>query len=194
MKKRKIKYKINKGDGAFYGPKIDFHVKDSLGREWQCGTLQLDFAMPERFELEYTDKDNKKKRPVALHRTIYGSLERFMGIIIEHYKGRLPTWIAPIQVRVLSFTERNIEHSEKIIKQLGEKIPGLRIDADFRNITVQGKVKDAELMKIPYIIVLGDKEEKEDLLAVRVKGDKKIQNFNVEDFLENLEKEIDEKK
>ncbi len=190
LKDKKMKYKINKGDGAFYGPKIDFHVKDSLDRTWQCGTLQLDFAMPERFELEFTDKDNKKKRPVMLHRTIYGSLERFIGILTEHYRGWFPTWLAPIQIRVLSFTDRNIEHSKKIIKKIAEKIPNIRLDADFTQTTIQSKVKDASLMRIPYVIVVGDKEEKENKLAVRVRGDNKIQNFEIERFLEKIEEEI----
>jgi threonyl-tRNA synthetase len=120
LKKKKIKFKINKGEGVFYGPKIDFHIKDSLGRKWQCGTLQLDFSMPERFDLVYIDKDNKRKRPIMLHRAIYGSLERFIGILLEHTKGRLPTWLAPIQVRVLSFTDRNKKYGEKVIKQLAQ--------------------------------------------------------------------------
>ena len=220
LKKNKLKFKINKGDGAFYGPKIDFHVTDSLGREWQCGTLQLDFAMPERFNLEYIDKDNSRKMPIMLHRTVYGSLERFMGILIEHYKGRLPTWLAPIQVRVLSFTDRNEKYAKKVMKQIEEKIVNLRIDADFRQTTVPAKVKDAELMRVPYIIVVGDKEEKEKTIAVRLgseenlrprppnkdfankkfvscgrtKEDKKIQSFSVEKFVEKLKKEIEERK
>jgi len=157
LKKNKIKYKINKGDGAFYGPKIDFHLKDSLRRKWQCGTIQVDFSMPERFGLEYTDKDNKKKRPVMIHRAIFGSLERFIGILLEHTNGRLPTWLAPVQVKVLSFTDRNKKYVEKVIKELGEKVPGLRVDADFRPTTVQSKVKDAEIGRVPYIAVIGDK-------------------------------------
>jgi len=193
LKKKKLKFKINKGDGAFYGPKIDFHVTDSLEREWQCGTLQLDFAMPERFELEYVDKNNSRKMPIMLHRTVYGSLERFMGILIEHYNGRFPTWLAPIQVRVLSFTDRNEKYSKEVIKKLGEKIPNLRIDADFRQTTIPAKVKDGEIMRVPYIIVIGDREEKKKNLAVRVKGDKKIQNFSVEEFSDKLKKEIKER-
>tara|TARA_Y100000031_G_scaffold68438_1_gene76194 strand:+ start:2795 stop:4546 length:1752 start_codon:yes stop_codon:yes gene_type:complete len=209
LKKKKIKYKINKGDGVFYGPKIDFHIKDSLGRTWQVSTVQLDFLMPERFNLEYIDKDNKRKRPIMLHRVVYGSLERFMGILIEHYKGRLPTWLAPVQIKVLSFTERNIKYCEEVINKLSKEIPGLRIDSDFRNITIQGKVKDAELMRIPYIIVLGDKEEKENSLAVRIGSEvrlqatnaeassfgrkKKIESIDIESFAKNLKKEIEER-
>ncbi len=193
LKKKKIAFKVNKGDGAFYGPKIDFHVKDSLGRTWQCGTVQLDFAMPERFNLEYTENDNKRKRPVMIHRTIYGSLERFIGILIEHTRGRLPVWLAPTQVRVLSFTDRNENYAKEIIKKLGEKIPNLRIDADFTQTTVPSKVKDAEIMKVPYIIVVGDREEKERTLAVRKKGDNKIEMIKVNDFIEKLKKEIAER-
>lgn len=193
VKDKKLDYKINKGDGAFYGPKIDFHIKDSLGRTWQCATLQLDFAMPERFELEYTDKDNKKKRPVMLHRTVYGSLERFMGVLIEHYSGRLPTWLAPVQVRVLNFTDRNQKYAEKIIDDLKEKVPGLRIESDFKHNTIPSKVKDAEIMRIPYVIVVGDNEEKDKTIAVRTRGDKKIQQFSVKDFSDKLRKEISER-
>jgi len=193
LKKKKIKYKVSEGEGVFYGPKIDYHVKDSLGRTWQCGTIQVDFSMPERFELEYTDKDNKRKRPIMIHRAIYGSLERFMGILLEHYNGRLPTWLAPVQVKVLSFTDRNELYAKKITRELEDEIPGLRVDSDFRQASVPSKVKDAEIMKIPYIIVIGDKEEKENSLAVRIRGDKKIKTFNIKDFVEHLKEEIEER-
>ena len=193
LTKKKMNFKINPGDGAFYGPKIDFHVKDSLGRTWQCGTFQLDFAMPERFELEYTDKDNKRKRPIMIHRAIYGSLERFMGILLEHYNGRLPTWLAPVQVKVLSFTDRNELYAKKIARELEDEIPGLRVDSDFRQTSVPSKVKDAEIMKIPYIIVIGDKEEKENSLAVRIRGSKNIENSSLKDFVQDLKEEIEER-
>ncbi|VVB79791.1 putative threonine--tRNA ligase 1 [uncultured archaeon] len=193
LKKKKMKYKINAGDGAFYGPKIDFHIKDSLGRTWQTATIQLDFAMPERFELEYADKDGKMKRPVMLHRVIYGSLERFMGILLEHTNGRLPTWLAPVQVRVLSFTDRNEKYAKEIVKKLGETIPNLRLDADFTQSTVQSKVKEAEIMRIPYIIVVGDREEKEKTLAVRVKGSGKIQTFKVDEFVKQVKEEVEKR-
>jgi threonyl-tRNA synthetase len=191
LKKKKAKFKLNPGDGAFYGPKIDFHIKDSLGRSWQCATIQLDFQMPERFELEYTDKDGKKKRPVVLHRVIYGALERFIGIIIEHFNGRLPTWLSPIQVRVLSFTDRNEKYARQIIKKLGEEVHGLRIDDDFQDVPIPGKVKNAELMKIPYILVVGDREEKEKTIAVRKDG--KVKTFKLENFIKEIKKEIEEK-
>lgn len=193
LEKKKLKYKIGKGEGVFYGPKIDYHIKDSLGRTWQCGTIQVDFQMPERFNLEYTTKDNKRKRPIMIHRAIYGSLERFIGILLEHYNGRLPTWLAPVQVRVLSFTDRNEISAKKIIRDLEEEIPGLRIDSDFKQTTIPSKVKDAEIMRIPYIIVIGDKEEKENKLAVRVRGDKKIKTFKIKEFTEHLKEEIEER-
>ncbi|MCK5624328.1 threonine--tRNA ligase [Candidatus Pacearchaeota archaeon] len=193
LDKKKIKYKIGEGEGVFYGPKIDYHVKDSLGRTWQCGTIQIDFQMPERFDLEYTDKDNKKKRPVMIHRTIYGSLERFIGILLEHYNGRLPTWLAPVQVKVLSFTDRNEIYANKIVRQLQEEIDCLRVESDIRQTTVASKVKDAELMKIPYIIVVGDKEEKEGNLAVRVRGNKKIKTLKIKEFIEDLKEELEDR-
>jgi threonyl-tRNA synthetase len=191
LKKTRMKYKINKGEGAFYGPKIDFHAKDSQGRTWQLSTIQLDFAMPERFELEYADKDNKKKRPVMIHRVIYGALERFIGVLIEHTNGRFPTWLAPIQVRVLNFTDRNTDYAKEIIKKIGEAIPSIRIDADFTQTTVQSKVKDAEIMRIPYIIVAGDREEKENTIAVRVKGSPKIQTYTLNEFTNMIKNEIE---
>ena len=194
LKKEKMKYKINKGDGAFYGPKIDFHIKDSLGRTWQCATIQLDFSFPERFDLNYTGKDNKEHRPVVIHRVIFGSVERFIGILLEHYKGRLPTWLAPVQVRVLSFTDRNIKYAEKVMVQLAKEISNLRIDSDFRQIPVSSKVKEAELMKVPFVIVLGDKEEKSGEVAVRERGDKKIKNIKVDKFISDLKKEIEERR
>src|SRR4030042_542935 len=188
-----MKYIINEGDGAFYGPKIDYHIKDSLGRTWQTGTIQLDMAIPERFELEYTDKDNKKKQPVMLHRTLMGSLERFLGILLEHTNGRLPTWLAPIQIRVLNLTDRNIDYAQKIIRKIGEEIPNARIDADFRQVPLPGKIKEAEIMRVPYIVVVGDKEEKEKSVAVRVKGNSKIETMKIDSFIEKIKKEIAER-
>ena len=188
LKKSKIKYKLNPGDGAFYGPKIDFHIKDSQGRNWQCATLQLDFSMPERFELEYMDKDNKLKRPVMLHRTIYGALERFIGILLEHLNGALPVWLSPIQARVLSFTDRNEKAAEKTFRHLKEA--GVRVDLDVSSSTVNEKVRNAELMKIPYIIVVGDKEEQNGTIAVRSRGKKPQFGIKPEKFIEELVHEI----
>ncbi len=186
-----MKYKINKGEGAFYGPKIDYHVKDSLNRTWQTGTIQLDMAMPEKFELEYTDKDNMKKRPIMIHRTILGSLERFIGILLEHTNGHLPVWLSPIQARVLSFTDRNIKAAEKVYKQLKEN--GLRVDFDFNAETINNKVREAELQKIPYILVIGDKEEQNNTLAVRERGQKLKFGIKLDDFLKEFKKKIEER-
>ncbi|MDD5700150.1 MAG: threonine--tRNA ligase [Candidatus Nanoarchaeia archaeon] len=190
LKKLKIKFEKVPGEAKFYGPSLDVQIKDSQGREWQCSTLQLDFNIPARFELAYTGRDNKEYTPIMLHRVVYGAIERFIGVLLEHTNGRLPVWLAPVQVRVLSFTDRNIDYAKKVIMKLGEKIPNLRIDADFTQTTVQSKVKDAEIMRIPYIIVVGDKEEEEKTIAVRVKGNSKIQSLKIDNFIEKLSKEI----
>jgi threonyl-tRNA synthetase len=187
LKKQKMKYKINKGDGAFYGPKIDFHLKDSLGRTWQCGTIQVDFSMPERFELEYIDNDNKRKRPIMIHRAIYGSLERFLAILLEHTNGNLPVWLAPVQIRILSLTERNSSAVKKLNEQFAKE--GIRTEIDIEQSPINGRIKDASLMKIPYIIVIGDKEEKDKTLAVRVKGDKVV-NYKADEFIRKIKDEI----
>ena len=189
LKKKKIKYKVNKGDGAFYGPKIDFHIEDSLKRTWQLATIQLDFAMPERFDLTYMDKDNKSKRPIMLHRVIYGSLERFIGILLEHTNGHLPLWLAPMQVRVINFTDKNNKACNTLLEKL--KQANIRADIDLNQEPIGGKIKQAEMEKIPYIIVIGDKEEKAKTLAVRKSG--KVTQVKESEFLKSIEKEIRDK-
>jgi len=189
LKKKKIKYKLNKGDGAFYGPKIDFHLKDSLGREHQCATIQLDFAMPERFGLEYATEENKKKRPVVLHRTILGALSRFIGILLEHTNGHLPTWLSPIQVRVISFTDRNLKTARKIVDSL--KKEGIRTDSDFCSETIGKKIREAEIQRIPYIIVIGDKEEKNKTIAIRTHNSKPKFGIKLDSFIQDIKKEIE---
>ncbi len=193
LKKAKSKFKVNKGDGAFYGPKIDFHVKDSLNRTWQLGTIQLDFGMPERFQLEYVGKDNKKHQPIMLHRAIFGSLERFIGILLEHTNGALPLWISPKQVRVINFTDRNMKSAEKVLSDLKTSIPHLRIDSDFDSLTVSDKVRKAEIQKIPYIIVIGEKEEESKTLAVRVRGEKPKFGIKEKEFIEDLKEKIEKR-
>jgi threonyl-tRNA synthetase len=188
LKKNKYNYKINKGDGAFYGPKIDFHLTDSLGRKWQCGTIQLDFSMPERFQLEYTDKDNKKKRPIMLHRAIYGSLERFIGILLEHLKGHLPSWLNPVQVKILPMADKNLKSSEKVRKELEEA--GFRVKLDDRVESMSKKVRDAQLEKVNYMITIGDKEEKAKTYAVRNRAGKVKFGVKPADFIKDLQKEI----
>jgi len=193
LKRKKIKYRLNEGAGAFYGPKIDFHIKDSLGREWQCATIQLDFAMPERFELEYTDENNKAKRPVMIHRTVLGSLERFIGVLLEHTSGNLPVWLSPVQARVLSFTDRNIKAAKKVYEKLKEE--GIRVDFDFNDSTVNSKVREAEISRIPYVIVIGDKEEKSKTIAIRQRGNTKVKyGIKLDKFIEQIKKEIEERK
>jgi len=191
LKKRKMKFKVNKGDGAFYGPKIDFHVEDSLGRTWQCSTIQLDFAMPERFDLKYTTEKNTLERPVMLHRVLYGSLERFLGVLLEHTNGNLPLWLSPIHARVLSFTDRNIKASEKFLRQL--KDAGIRADSDFNSTTVNDKVRTAELQKIPLIITIGDKEEEKGTIAVRARGEKLKFGISPEKFIKEIKEKIEKR-
>ena len=189
LKKMKTKFKINKGDGAFYGPKIDFHIKDSLNRSWQLATIQLDFAMPERFDLTYKDNKDKNKRPIILHRVIYGAIERFIGILLEHTNGHLPLWLAPKQVRVINFTNRNDKACKALDIELSKK--GIRADLDLGSEPLSGKIKKAEMEKIPLIVVIGDKEEESGDLAVRRNG--KIKNINKDEFIEMVEKEVDKR-
>lgn len=187
LKKSKIKYKINKGEGAFYGPKIDIVVKDSLKREWQLATIQLDMQLPRRFEISYTSKENKEGMPIVIHRAIMGSLERFIGVLLEHLNGNLPIWLSPTQVRIISFTDRNVNTSKKLVERL--KKAGIRADLDDKNTPIQGKIREASLLKIPFIITIGDKEEKTTTISVRARDGKIRYNLKAEDF----EKELAEK-
>jgi len=193
LKNAKTKYKIKKGDGAFYGPKIDIHIRDSLGRDWQCATIQLDMQIPKRFEIKYIDGDNKEKTPIVIHRAILGSLERFIGVLLEHLNGNLPVWISPIQVRVVSFTDRNNEAAQNLLHNIIEKVPSARVDLDFEQTTVSDKIRTAELQKIPYIIVIGDKEEESKTLAVRERGRKPKFGVKFDSFIEELKDKIEER-
>jgi threonyl-tRNA synthetase len=194
LDKLKLKYVSAKDEAAFYGPKLDLQYKDVYGKEDTIFTIQIDFALPERYDMTYKDKDNTEKRPMVIHRSSIGAIERILAVILEQTQGNLKTWLSPTQVKVLSFTDRNIKYCKKVIKKLNEEMPGLRIDSDFRNTTMQGKVKDAEVMNTPYIIVLGDKEEKEKVLAVREKGNKKIQKLSIDNFIKSVREEIEKKK
>ncbi len=189
LKKLKIKFDIEEGEAKFYGPSLDVQIKDSLGREWQCATIQLDMQLPLRFGLTYTGKDNKEHTPLLLHRVIFGSIERFIGVLLEHLNGNLPLWLSPIQVRVINFTDKNSSSSEKLILELKKELSDLRIDSDLRSTTINEKIHDAEIQKIPYIIVIGNKEEESNTLAVRKHSEKP--KFGVK-FLD-LVKEIKEK-
>ncbi|MBW6431616.1 threonine--tRNA ligase, partial [Patescibacteria group bacterium] len=179
-----IKVKINAGDGAFYGPKFDFHIKDSIGRTWQCGTVQLDFSMPERFELGYVDKDGKKKRPVMIHRTVLGSLERFIGILTEHYAGAFPLWLAPVQFSVISVGASAKKYAKEVYAELIDA--GYRAELKDENETVGKKIREAELQKIPQMLVIGDREVASKSVAIRKIHDKKIETKKLKTFLEEL--------
>ncbi len=180
-------YTVNEGDGAFYGPKLDFHLADSLGRTWQCGTIQLDSQLPERFELEYTGEDGQKHRPVMIHRVVLGSIERFIGVITEHFAGAFPTWLAPVQVRVLTITDRTDSYAKELVAKLDAM--GIRAEADLRNEKLGKKIVEARSQKIPYLLVAGDKEAESGLVAVRtLTGDKGAMSFD--DFTAKLMEEI----
>ncbi len=182
---------INAGDGAFYGPKLDFHLADSLGRTWQCGTIQLDFQMPERFELEYTGDDGEKHRPVMIHRALLGSIERFIGVITEHFAGAFPTWLSPVQVKVLPITDRAAETAKAVQAALDEK--GVRVECDLRNEKIGFKIREAQLQKIPYMLVLGDKEVEQNLVSVRSRSAGDLGTMTLDAFTAKLLEEIETK-
>ncbi|MFT7620119.1 MAG: threonyl-tRNA synthetase [Planctomycetota bacterium] len=183
-----IDYQVNEGDGAFYGPKIDFVVLDALEREWQLGTVQLDFNMPERFNLEYVNSGDGKSRPVMIHRAILGSLERFMGILIEHFGGNFPLWLAPVQVRVLNISDSQKDFAEGVVKTLREK--GIRVDADYGNTRVGSKIRDARNARLPFIAVIGDREKENNEVAVQAFGGVDLGTSSVDDFSLMLQKKI----
>jgi threonyl-tRNA synthetase len=192
LEKRKMKYVVDEGEGVFYGPKIDIKIRDSLGRKWQCATIQLDFSMPEKFDLNYVGRDDKMHRPVMIHRVIYGSIERFFGILIEHYGGAFPLWLAPVQVALIPIADRHAGYAEKAAKEMEEA--GLRVSLDARQESVSAKVRDAQLQKIPYILVVGDREEKEGTVAVRLRNGKVEGAMKAKDFVEKALKEARERK
>ena len=184
LKDAKIKFKENKGEGAFYGPKIDFHIKDSFGRSWQMGTIQLDFAMAERLDANYIDKDGNKKHPVMIHRAILGSVERFIAVLLEHTGGVLPFWLSPVQVIVLPIADRHTDYAQKTGEKLRDS--GYRIDIDERNETLDKKIRDAEIQRVPYILVIGDREIKEKTITVRILGKKELKKENIEAFVDEI--------
>ena len=187
-----LEYVVNEGDGAFYGPKIDFHLTDSIGRTWQCGTIQLDMQLPEKFDLTYTGEDGLKHRPVMIHRVVYGSIERFIGILIEHYAGAFPAWLAPTQVRILPITDKHVAYA----KELNDKMfaLGLRVYLDERKEKIGYKIREAQVQKIPYMLVIGDKEVEEGAVAVRRRSEGDLGAMKADDFIAMLQKEITEKK
>jgi threonyl-tRNA synthetase len=183
----KVPYMINEGDGAFYGPKIDFHLRDSLNRTWQCGTIQLDMNLPERFDLTYTGPDGEKHRPVMLHRTIFGSMERFMGILTEHFGGTFPLWLAPVQVKILTITDRADEAAKALRKEL--ELGGIRAETDLRNEKIGFKVREAQMMKIPYMLVMGDREAEAGEVSVRTRQGTTINGVSHSQLIQTLQRE-----
>jgi len=187
LKKEKVKYQFDKGGGVFYGPKIDIKLKDALGRSWQCTTIQIDFNLPERFEMFYIDKKGKKQQPIMIHRALLGSIERFMAVLIEHYAGEFPFWLAPVQVEILPVLEKNTQASQKIKQELENK--GFRVELNSSNETLSKRIREAEMQKIPYTLVVGDKEEKNKKITVRKRGKGDLGTMELEKFLGMVHKE-----
>lgn len=188
IEKTGVPYQINEGDGAFYGPKLDFHVQDSLGRTWQCGTIQMDMQLPERFDVNYVGEDGEKHRAVMLHRAGYGSLERFIGILIEHFAGAFPTWIAPVQVKVIPVTENHLEYAKSVAKTLSES--NIRVEVEEANETLGYKIRKAQMEKVPYMLIVGDKEVKSHTVSIRSRKDGDKGSMMVPMFIANLIREI----
>ena len=184
-------YVVNEGDGAFYGPKIDFHLEDSIGRTWQCGTIQLDFQLPMRFEAEYTGADGAKHRPIMIHRVVFGSIERFIGILIEHYAGKFPTWLAPVQVKLLPITDRNNDYTDMLLAKLRER--GVRCEADKRAEKTGYKIREAQMSKVPYMLVIGDKEEQEHSVVARKRDSTETVTMSADEFADMICAEITSK-
>ena len=188
LESQNMKYTINEGDGAFYGPKIDFHIKDCLGRSWQCGTIQLDFQMPERFDLTYIAEGGEKERPVMLHRVVFGSIERFIGILIEHYAGAFPLWLAPVQAKIITISDAQVEYAKKVEEVLSKA--GFRVELDDRNEKLGYKIREARLAKIPYMLVIGDKEVQNNVVAVKSRTGEDKGTMSVEELSNILREEV----
>ena len=188
LEHRGLKYIVNEGDGAFYGPKIDFHLKDSIGRTWQCGTIQYDMQMPEKFDLTYVGEDGEKHRPIMLHRVVYGSIERFIGILIENYAGAFPVWFAPVQARILPITDKHADYAYELKKKMFDL--GLRVEVDARSEKIGYKIRESQVMKTPYTLVVGDQEVENGTAAVRKYGEKDSETMKVEDFIKYVQEKI----
>ncbi len=192
LKDAKVSFDIKPKDGAFYGPKIDIHIKDSQDRDWQLATLQLDFQIPERMELSYVDRDGKNKIPVMIHRGIFGSFERFIGILIEHFQGNFPVWLAPVQAVVLPITDRNQEYAQAVVSRL--KTADIRAELDSRSETLQAKIRDAQIQKIPYMVIVGDKEKDKETVSVRLRSGDVLPDLKLEEFIDRVSKAIADKR
>jgi threonyl-tRNA synthetase len=187
LKSKNLPYDVNEGEGAFYGPKIDVKLKDALNRRWQCATIQVDFAMPERFDLNYVGSDGERHRPVMLHRVILGAMERFIGVLIEHYAGAFPVWLAPTQAILMTVTDRQIPYAERVYRQLTQK--GIRVEKDFRNEKLGFKIREAQVQKIPYMLVVGDREMKEETISPRKRSGETLKSMSLVDFIKQIESE-----
>ncbi len=188
LEHRGLKYVVNEGDGAFYGPKIDFHLRDSIGRTWQCGTIQLDMLMPEKFDLTYVGEDGQKHRPVMIHRVVYGSIERFIGILIENYAGAFPVWLAPVQIKILPITDKHQDYAFELKKKMFDL--GLRVEVDDRSEKVGYKIRESQVKKVPYTLVVGDQEMADKTVNVRKYGEKDSQSMNVDAFIKEVQEKI----
>jgi len=186
-----MEYEVNEGEGAFYGPKIDIMVKDALGRPWQCATVQCDFALPERFDLNYISKDGKKERPVMLHRVVLGSMERFIGTLIEHYAGAFPVWLSPVQAIVVPITDRSHDYADEILAALQKE--EIRAEIDKRSEKLQYKIREAQLQKTPYMLIAGDKEKNAGTVSLRTRKEGDLGSMKLEEFVKRIKKEIIEK-
>ncbi len=186
-----FEYVVNEGDGAFYGPKIDFHLEDSIGRTWQCGTIQLDFQLPQRFEMEYVGEDGAKHRPIMVHRVVFGSIERFIGILIEHFAGKFPVWLSPLQVKILPITDRQVEYANALAAQMKEK--GIRVKVDDRSEKIGYKIREAQMEKVPYMLVVGEKEMEAGQVAVRRRDKGDMGAINADEFIATVLSDIAEK-
>ena len=182
-----VEYTLFPGEGAFYGPKLEYVLRDAIGRDWQCGTLQVDMNLPERFDIHYVDSDNSHKRPVMLHRALFGSLERFVGILIEHYVGAFPLWLAPVQAVVLSISEHQADYAADVVKKLREK--GIRAEADLRNEKITYKIRAHSMNRLPYQLIVGDKEKVGNLVAVRTRGGQDLGQMPLDELIARLQKE-----
>ena len=191
INKKGLKAGDKMGDGAFYGPKIDVHIKDSQGREWQLATVQLDFHQPEAFKLEYIDEKGEKQRPVMIHRAIFGSFERFIAILTEHFQGAFPTWLSPVQVMIIPISEKHLEYAQNVLEQL--KGSNLRVEVDSRSESMQSKIRDAQMQKVPYMLVVGDREVSENTVAVRQRSEQKQEVLKIEEFISQINKTIESK-
>jgi len=191
LKKAKVKYGTKEKDGAFYGPKIDIHIKDSQKRDWQLATIQLDFQIPEKMGLSYIDSDGKEKRPVIVHRAILGSLERFIGILTEHYQGAFPVWLSPVQVAIIPISEKHVEHSKKVLEELSRN--GVRGEIYDKNGTMQLKIREATLQKVPYLVIIGDREIENSKVSVRTRDGQNLESEMLSDFIKRVKESIDKK-